>query len=185
MAAAFCNIQSVRDGRPWLSLPFSDSRVLGDYFQLAVRNDGRGMTSSSTLASTEILRRAGGFPAGVSRSEDIDTWLRLALAGPIGCVPKVLACYHNEGYQEGRPVPEPCYPEAVRTMRRLRAERRLPQALDGPLARLEALYLLAHARHLVEYGSRARAREVLFHDCAWRHCPPVKLGKAFVRAFGI
>lgn len=185
VSAVFTNILGARDGRPWLELPFHEDRVLDDYFGLAIRNRGRGMTSSSSLVNARALRGVGGFPAGVARSEDVDAWLRLALAGPIACLPEVLAVYHNEDYGGRRPLPEPTYPECVRTLRRLRSQRLLPMTAERPLARLEALYLLVHARDLIDYGRHARAREILLQDCAWRHCPPVQLGKALIRSFGL
>lgn len=185
VTAVFTNILSTRDGVPWLELPLREPAVVEDYFSLAVRNGGRGMTSSSTVVRKSALRSAGGFPAGVHRSEDVDAWLRLALAGPIGCVPDVLAVYHNESYGRTRVLPEPSYPEVVRTLRRLRAESRVPMGLSKPLERLEALYLLVHARDLIDYGQRGRARAVLLGECRWRRCPPLLLGKALIRSLGL
>jgi len=181
VGAVFSNIFSAGKGRPLLVFPSSEAGVLDNYLAFAVANEGRGMTCSSTLVSTAALRRAGGFPEDVKRSEDIDAWLRLAISSKIGAVPEVLAIYHDEGWGPSRPRPEPHYPRAVTTMRTLTAQERVPEPFKDLLPRLEALYLLAHARDMVYYGDRAGARRVLFQECSWRHCPPRLLLRALAR----
>jgi glycosyltransferase involved in cell wall biosynthesis len=180
--AVFTNIASVRDREAWLRFPFDSPRVLENYFEFAVSNGGRGMTSSSSVARKRALEKAGGFPAGIHRSGDMDTWLRLALSGEIGCVPRVLSSYHNETAGSSRLFPEPVYPEGVKTIRRRRAEGTIPARFAEALSRLEALYLLTYARDLIHYGARARARRVLRDEIAWRRCPPAGLAKAWIRS---
>lgn len=181
VVAVFSDILSAREGRASLEVPGAP-RILDDYLAFASAHRGRGMTCSSTLVDRRALLVAGAFPEGVRRSEDIDAWLRLALAGAVGVVPDVLAVYHNEAWGPSRPPPEPCYPEVVRTLRRLRAEGAVPERLRRHFPRLEALYLLSYARDLIEYGQSGRARRVLLRELAWRHCGPVPLTKALVRS---
>jgi glycosyltransferase involved in cell wall biosynthesis len=181
LAAVFTNIVRGRDGKPWLRFPFQSPRVLENYFEFAVRSGG-GMTSSSILVRKQAIENAGGFPIGIHRGGDLDTWLRLALAGEVGCVPDVLSTFHNEVMGSGKLFPEPFYPEGVKTLRRLRAAGRIPQRFDKALPRLEADYLLTYARDLIYYGARSRARRVLLSELSWRHCPPLRLAKAWMRA---
>lgn len=185
VAGVFTNILSVRDDEPWLGFPGFSPRVLDNYFAFVVRHWGRGMTVSSTLVRADAFKRAGGFPEGVPRSGDGDAWLRLGLAGEIGFIPEVLGAFHNEHALLREAFPEPMYPESVRTLRRLRAEGLIPTEHDRHLPRLEAIYLLLHARDLIDFGENQRARRLLFEDCRWRHCPPVPLAKALLRSLGV
>ena len=106
----FSNCLSVRDRRPWLDLPYAGPTLVEDYLEFLIRNEGRGLQTSTTVVHRDTLRAVGGFPPGVARSEDTDTWLRLALRGPVGCVPEVLAEFHNEAVGKTRAIPQPCYP---------------------------------------------------------------------------
>lgn len=183
-SAVFTDLLSVADGAPWLAPSFTEPRLLDDYFAFAVAHRGRGMTSSSTVARKDALLGAGGFPPGIHRSGDLDTWLRLALTGAAACVPEVLAVYHNEVAGSSAMFPEPFFPEPVKTVRRLRAEGAVPARFESSLRRLENRYLVTYASDLVEYGARARARDVLWRECSWRHCPPGRFLKVLGRALG-
>lgn len=185
LVAVFTNIASFRDNTPWLVCPFSESCVLENYFAFSIKNLGRGITSSSVLVRKQRLKDIGGFPDGIHRSGDTDTWLRLALLGEVGCVPEELAIYHNEVTGSGTLWPEPFFPEGVKTLRRLRAEDGIPQHLNDHMWRLENLYLLTYARDLNAYGDRRRARRVLFRECSWRYCPPVRFAKAYIRSLSM
>lgn len=181
VGAVFTNIRSTVPDKPWLALQFASPRVLDDYFALAVQNRGRGMTSSSVMVRKQALKSIGGFPVGVHRSEDLDTWLRLAITFTVGCVPEVLAVYHTETAGSVALFPEPFFPEAVRTLRRFRREGRIPKQFMASLARLENIYLLIYARDLLVYGDRVRAATVLFRECALEHSPPQLVLRAIAR----
>lgn len=185
LATIFTNITSFRENTPWLVCPFSEACVLDDYFAFSILNGGRGITASSVMVRKQSLEAIGGFPVSIRRSEDGDTWIRLALRAKVGCVPEVLAVYHNEVAGSGTLWPEPFFPEGVKTLRRLRAEDGIPQHLNNHMWRLENLYLLTYARDLNAYGDRQRARRVLFRECSWRYCPPVRFAKAFIRSLSM
>lgn len=95
--AAFTNIGRGDFMVPWIrtSAKGPDPVLLHNYFQFALKNRGRGMTSSSVVIWRDILKKIGGFPVGVVRGEDSDTWHRVAWAGPVVYVPSVLAVYHH------------------------------------------------------------------------------------------
>jgi glycosyltransferase involved in cell wall biosynthesis len=185
LAAVFTNITSFRDNTPWLNCPFAGPCVLENYFAFSIKNLGRGITSSSVMVRKQRLKDIGGFPVGIHRSGDTDTWLRLALWGEVGCVPELLAVYHNEVAGSATQWPEPFFPEGVKTLRRLRAEDGIPLHLSTHMWRLENLYLLTYARDLNAYGDRRRARRVLFRECSWRYCPPVRFAKAYIRSLSM
>jgi glycosyltransferase involved in cell wall biosynthesis len=180
----FTNCLSVRESAPWLRLPFTEPRLIDDYLGLVIANRGRGMQTSSVLVKRELLLEVGGFPVGVRRGQDVDTWLRLALRAPFGCVPDVLTVFNNQAMGRTRAFPVPVYPEVVRTIRKLRYAGLLAGTRETQSRRLEALYLLIHAADLIDYGSRARARELILKECSWRHSAPRLLARAALRSLG-
>lgn len=93
--AVFTNYDRGNAANPVLEVSSKSSVLVEDYFRFVLRNRGHGMTSSSVLVRRDILLKIGGFPEGVGREEDIDTWTRLAWAGPIVYVPRVLAHYYD------------------------------------------------------------------------------------------
>lgn len=93
--AVFTNVRRSDSKRPWLRMECTETTYIDNYFDVAIRNRGRGMTASSVVIRRDILIRVGGFPVGVQRGEDLDTWTRVALAGPVAFIPRVLAIYHR------------------------------------------------------------------------------------------
>lgn len=184
LAAVLANIVDVRQGRPWLACRRAEPHILDNYFAFSLQNGGRGMTSSSSLVRKEILERVGGFPVGIHRSGDVDTWIRLSLAGAVGCVPNVLAVYHNELAGSSTQFPKPFFHQAVKTLRRLRVEGRIPVRSEAYAWRLENQYLVDYANDLISYGDRREARRVLLHECSVRYCPPGRFAKALLRSSG-
>ncbi len=183
LAIAFSNCRNVRDGGPWLELPFRQPTVVEDYVSLLIAGRGRGLQTSTTLVNRAAFVAAGGFAPGVARSEDVDLWLRLALTAPIGCVPEVLVDFHNEAIAVTRAIPTPVFPQPVRTLRALRAAKALDERRAAQSLRLEALYLLIYAEDLVDHGDLAEARALLLRECRWRDCPARMLAKALARSF--
>lgn len=181
LAAVFTNARTISPDAPWLKIPFREPRVLEDYFALCIQNAGRGITSSSVLVRKRTIERAGGFPWGIHRSGDLDAWLRLAMEGPIGCVPDVLAVYHNETAGSATLFPEPFFPQPVKTIRRLRAQGLTNEAASEKFLRLENIYLLTYARDLIVYGDPVAAARVLLRECSWRHCSKERLARVGAR----
>lgn len=181
LGAVFTNLRTYAPPKPCAHLRFTEPRVIYNYFDFLLENPGSGMSSSSVMIRKEIIEGIGGFPVGIHRSGDIDTWLRVALAAPMGCVPEVQAIFHNETAGSRTQFPEPYFPEAVKTIRRLRAEGRIPDQLAATLLRLENQYLLTYARDLLRYGTRRRAARVLFRECSLRYCSPVRFLRMVAR----
>jgi hypothetical protein len=103
----------------------------------------------------------------------------------MGCVPEVLAVFHNETAGSATAFPEPYFPEGIKTVRRLRAEGRVPRQLAATLARLESLYLLQYAQDVMDCGDSATTRRVLFHECSLRYCSPLRVSKLIGRLLGM
>lgn len=170
LVVVFTNIMSFADSRPWFVCPFAAPRVLEDYFAFAVQGGGRGITSSSVMVRKSGLEAVGGFPLGIQRSEDTDTWLRLALSGRAGCIPEVLAVYRNE-VAAGDALPaRPPFPEGVRTLRRLLGTAAVPRRLLASSLQYENLLLLQYAKELTDHGDWADAMRVLYGECRFRNC---------------
>lgn len=75
-------------------LPTDEEGGLLDFF--AGEPGGCPLHSSAILVRKAALFQAGGFPAGVVRSEDHDTWLRLALRYSIAWSPQVAVVLHED-----------------------------------------------------------------------------------------
>jgi hypothetical protein len=162
LVAIFTNVVEADTGRPLLQRPVA-GRV-GDYFALALRNRGFGMTASSTVARREALLRAGGFRVGVESGADLDAWARLAWSGPVGCVPTPLAIYHqglpgSATMRARRARPE--FPAVARSHREWQAAGRIPAGLRETSARFVDRLVLDHAAALVNCGASTDARRVL------------------------
>lgn len=183
LVTIFTNITSFRENTPWLVCPFSEAQVLEDYFAFSILNGGRGITASSVIVRKPSMEDIGGFPVGIHRSEDSDTWIRLAVASEVGYVPEVLAVYHNEVACSSTLLPEPSFPEGVKTLRRLRAEDRIPRQFAKSSVILENLYLLDYVKGLTDYGDWSAAMRILYHECQIRHCPKKRFVKVQCRLF--
>ena len=130
IAASFTNYRREPEGKPVFPGTQPGSRVLADYFAFCLCHHGCGMCSSTVIARRDILLRIGGFPVGRPMGEDLDTWFRLACAGPIAYTTNPLAIYHHTGgvtttmeinsdvwptycsYAQSNRVPKPLVPQA-------------------------------------------------------------------------
>lgn len=183
VSCVFTNILNFRTGKPRLVSQFFEPCVLENYFAFSIQNGGRGITSSSVMVNKKIVEEIGGFPVGIHRSGDTDTWLRLTMLNQVGFVPAVLSIYHNEVPGSSVLFPRPFFPQAVKTLRRLRVNDDIPSSAISDTWRLENLYLIIYVRDLILYGDCVQARRVLFTECVWRYCPIVSFLKALVRSF--
>lgn len=73
---------------------------LTDYFDTAAQGSPP-VCSSSAFACRAALRAVGGFPAGVRSGEDLLTWARLAMRGPVAVGHEVTAVFHLQDRQAG------------------------------------------------------------------------------------
>ncbi len=96
LAAVFTNFRTGYRRPPVLRPDRGACRLLNDYVGFCMANAGAGMTSSTVMATRRNLLAIGGFPAGRTHGEDLDTWLRLAWSGPVSYIPEPLAIYHED-----------------------------------------------------------------------------------------
>jgi glycosyltransferase involved in cell wall biosynthesis len=144
--------------RPFLRAGVPAEGLVDDYFRAALANRARGMSSSSVLARRDQLRICGGFPVGVERGEDLDTWVRLAWSGAVGYVDQCLVQHHHTRGSRtdlGRSQP-PSFPEFVRTREQWSRCDRIPVHLA---ASSQALANLVLADYVVELAHAGRTRE--------------------------
>jgi glycosyltransferase involved in cell wall biosynthesis len=81
------------------NLPTDGGGALIDYFSgphVAGRHGDSPLLASTLLLRKSALLEAGGFPLGVTRGEDTDTWIRLALRYPIAWTPDVQATIYED-----------------------------------------------------------------------------------------
>jgi glycosyltransferase involved in cell wall biosynthesis len=66
--------------------------VINNYFQVALKD--APFCTCSMVVEKQALNVVGGFPIGVSRGEDTDTWIRLAMRYSIAFSNTCLVIYH-------------------------------------------------------------------------------------------
>ncbi|MCM2257854.1 MAG: glycosyltransferase [Vicinamibacteria bacterium] len=168
--AVFTNLRTAAAAAPLLPDVPCDGRTVIDYFDVALRSGGVGLSSQATLVSKAALLAIGGFPQQVAVGEDADAWARLAWSGPIAYVPEVLAVYHNECSGRARNAP-PIAPRVVQTWADWNEAGRVP----AHLARSSHLYanwtLVQHAIDLIHAGRRREGLRVL------RACRPLPFAR--------
>ncbi len=122
--ASFSNFMRAGSGGPVFRDGVRESRLLPDYFAFCLAHDGLGIWSSAVMVRREALLSAGGFPAGRTEGEDLDTWARLAWSGPIVFISRPLAIYHVQDGAGSRPSGEGC--DILGTYSRWEAAGRIP-----------------------------------------------------------
>ncbi|MEI6178046.1 MAG: glycosyltransferase family A protein [Verrucomicrobiota bacterium] len=96
-ATGYCHSSSGKISRNRFHLLHEGSDPQGfllDYF--AENGAWMGLTCSCMLIRKEALQTAGGFPIGVVRGEDHDTWVRMALRYPIAWTPRCLVTHFDD-----------------------------------------------------------------------------------------
>ena len=165
LAAVFSNFKNSVTGADYLKLASDRAGVVADYFRFCLENNLLGMSSSSATVRRDALLSVGGFPAGVKIGEDLDTWARLAWAGPVGYVPETLAILHLES--ENRAMERQTEilaqsPPIAGTYRRWLHEGRIPAKLQESSRLVTNAHLLLHACRLLDAGGHHQeAREAL------------------------
>jgi hypothetical protein len=84
-------------------------QVLPDYFEVAGISDPP-ICSSAVVVRQSLLVAIGGFPVGIRVGEDLLTWAKLALHGPLALSRKPQAIFHQDAVRsDGTPsrVPDP------------------------------------------------------------------------------
>ena len=186
VAAVFTNLftSGEKDVR-YLTKPHRGG-VLADYFQFFVENDGRAMSSTSTVIRKEVLLGAGGFPDGVRHGGDVDTWMRLAWSGKTAYVPEALAVYHTEAaarvMQDGADKVVGARLVTIGSYERWDREGRIPEEYRESSARMVQCLYLKYARALVNAGDTAGARSVLREKCVPKLCGYRRYGRTYARS---
>lgn len=74
-------------------LPFvGEDGILSNYFEVASCSNPP-ICSISIMVKKQVIQAIGGFPVGIKSGEDLLTWARLAIKGPIAYSKKVLSIY--------------------------------------------------------------------------------------------
>lgn len=82
-------------------LPFSgEDGILTNYFEVACCSHPP-LWTSAVVVRKAALQAIGGFPVGIKSGEDLLTWARLAVNGPIAYSKRPLAVFNVEGYDMG------------------------------------------------------------------------------------
>lgn len=166
--AVFTNFRRDGNDRPRLRSKDRTRPVLLDnYFRFALENRGFGMTASSVVIRRDVLRKVGAFPVGMVRGEDIDTWSRVAWAGPVVYVPQVLATYYRTpGAVTQMTAHLPERPTNPWLRKRWPADDQVPVELRDAGNALFRYQLRWYAGLLIEAGEKRLARQVLLEDCS-------------------
>ena len=163
VGVVFSNLRLSSAGEPWLTA--GESGRLRDYFDYFVAQRGHGMSASSVLVRCEVLRRAGGFPAGRTHGEDLDTWTRLAWEAPVAYVPEVLAVYHvaeaGRAMQAGAERVAAGLSHCAQLCRERLQAGRVPESLVRSTRCYAQLLELMGARELKDAGHALRALRAL------------------------
>jgi glycosyltransferase involved in cell wall biosynthesis len=153
IVAAFTNYLKTGSDNPVLMPYVGDGYVIKDYFNFCLHNRGRGMNSSNVVISRDALLSIGGFPVGRSSGEDLDTWVRLAIKGPIAYIPSVLMHYHDECGSTGRNVHNMDVMNSLRSYLKdnnVSKSMRESASKYGYLCRYKTIYYLCRAGKYVE-----------------------------------
>ena len=179
--AIFTNYCRDNDARPVLRAENVKSVLLDDYFRFALSNRGLGMWSSCVMIRRDILLKIGGFPVGVARGEDLDTWSRVAWAGAVVFVPQVLAVYHGTPGSVTRTVRSTSPPVDPWARKVWPPDEEIPKSQQVGGQALFRLRMRLYVSALVESGDRCAARRHLLKDCSpWPY--PVDYLKLWIKS---
>lgn len=187
VVAVFSNFRDHQTGRESLGRVARKGDLVRDYFDVVLRNNGLGMSSSSVLALRSQVQACGGFPAGVRHGEDIDLWARLAWSGDVAYCAQALAVCHTEvqgSASKNRWAAAIAYPAVLRSYLEWRSADRIPRHLLESSGRYANWILARHVMELAHQGFREdahrrlceaswqnRADPLLWRARLWTHLP--------------
>lgn len=132
-----------------------------DYF---VGNAESALTPSCVMVHKDHLQAVGGFPVGVVRDEDHDTWMRLALRHPIAWAPRCSVTLfedaENRSDQWWHTGNAPFFQSLHDYLREVGEEASLPEGVYTYLGRCHTRLLLPN----LLTGNREAMHEIL-RDC--------------------
>ena len=146
--------------RPWI--PHG-----GDIFTQTVRTTA-SIRLPSVLASTDLVREAGGFDTAIDRSEDYDLWLRLALRSPVCVVDEPLIRVRRYPSNENRP-PGSAHLARDYSLRKLAGQ--LTGAQRTLVREERSRNALARAAAVAARGERRRSAAIVWDSLtfSWRY----------------
>lgn len=179
--AIFTNFCRDNVAKPVLRAKNGESVLLDDYFRFALDNRGRGMTSSSVMIRRDILQKIGGFPVGVKRGGDLDTWSRVAWAGSTVFVPQVLSIYYDTPGAVTKTIQSTSPPVDPWARKVWPPDEEIPKSQQVGGQTLFRLRMRRYVSALVESGDRCAARRHLLKDCSpWPY--PVDYLKLWIKS---
>jgi glycosyltransferase involved in cell wall biosynthesis len=95
-ATAFESLDSshTRSRPAFKHVPEGEGGLINNYFRSSLGHPP--VWSSALMIPKRVYVEAGGSPVNVRYGEDLDTWMRIALAYPVAWSPKACAVYHTE-----------------------------------------------------------------------------------------
>lgn len=156
--------QTVTSQRAWardfkVLLQGENEGLIENYYKVALSFP---IWTSALAVPKKVLKEIGGFPVGEKLSEDVDTWLRIALRYPIAWSREVCASYYlnasNRACQIHNFDKEPV---VSRTARRLLSSGEVPPALREDLREYVSHFQIDAAREFLIQGNKKLAREML------------------------
>ena len=168
-----------RDGQTVWTFGEEAAPLAGPHFWKALL-EASLVAKPTVLTRASLVRTVGGFDPALAVAEDQDLWIRLALAGPVAFLPRVLLHIHDspDSLTKRQASPDRDYvlPMIERHLARL-ASRLTPAEVRHVRARRYA----AAARNLADAG---RAREALpfARTAIVNGAPPLALAATLARA---
>ncbi len=164
LVASFTNFRKGMEIEPVIQSIRGKEGILKDYFGFCLSNAGTGMCSSAVVASKNTLIKIGGFPVGRTHGEDLDTWMRLALSGPVAFIPECLSIYHEACGTSGTAVANP---DVMTTYRDWRDRELIPTSLHKSARAFATLYRYRTIFFLAQAGQYEKGWK-LFKDLPLR-----------------
>lgn len=138
------------------------SQMLDPLAYFRIGKHGSPIFSSSVAVRRRALQAVGGFPAGVRLGEDIDTWLRLVMSGPVVFDSRPGGQYFNDATNRAlhnNPPPERyVFFDTIDAWLAKHPER-MQERQEAE--EFKNFFRLVHAHHQIRWGDRQRGRQVL------------------------
>jgi len=150
---------SLRVVRPSLPYILGWKGVLDDYY--AAIQEEAPFSSSSVVIRKEVLIESGMFPEGINNSEDITTFLKIAINNNICYIYLPLAVYHLEAENRSKYNTPENEKEIVRVGKQLLCSSDLKAPQRDHLYSYIVQKELTRARTLLYFGKRNEAATIL------------------------
>jgi Glycosyltransferases involved in cell wall biogenesis len=150
-------------GLPQSSFVFGEDwiGVIQNFFEVIYKNNP--FCASSIAATKYILEKVGGFPLGVKYGGDIDTFIRLSLAGKIAFINKPLVIIHVDAENRVTRLQHDPSEEfhQIKTVRRLLETGEIPEQLRQSALEYLVKVQLRLARNFLVFGNNTNAKKLI------------------------